>query len=284
MPPKTIVQIAQIVASDAAIKIAFDSAVEFRVRRSFKFRNGIAAIAMSSSARSAVTKSCVSISAARRPPKNAGTTPRDFAISSTIGGMRKTDARCNQIDVPTFITFWDVRKNAQTTNAFIWLALQTGEFDYAWNMLVEDDILVRAQVGRALKGLGYRVSVAGDGPSALIALGDLHEAKALEISRAGLASRNPERLAASARAAGNLVALPGVSADDVRDQLATLLADHGAWQPARLAALNSLLALNDPRLDSALALAVRDAGLESSDLLNKIQEQLRKRKVRLTLP
>ena len=96
--------------------------------------------------------------------------------------------------------------------------------------------------------------------------------------------RGPERLAASARAAGNLVALPGVSADDVRDQLATLLADHGAWQPARLAALNSLLALNDPRLDGALALAVRDPGLESSDLLNKTEEQLCKRKVGLTLP
>lgn len=122
------------------------------------------------------------------------------------------------------------------------------------------------------------------GPSALIALGDLHEAKALEISRAGFASRNPERLAASARAAGNLVALPGVSADDVRDQLATLLADRGAWQPARLAALNSLLALNDPRLDGALAVAVRDAGLENGDLLNKIEEQLYKRKVMLTLP
>jgi len=120
------------------------------------------------------------------------------------------------------------------------------------------------------------------GPSALIALGDLHEAKALEISRAGFASRNPERLAASAPA-GNLVSLPGVSAGDVRDQLATLLADRGAWQPARLAALNSLLGLNDPRLDGALALAVRDAGLESSDLLNKIEEQLGKRKVRLTL-
>jgi hypothetical protein len=122
------------------------------------------------------------------------------------------------------------------------------------------------------------------GPSALIALGDLHEAKALEISRAGFASRNPERLAASARAAGNLVALPGVSAGDVRDQLSTLLADRGAWQPARLAALNSLLGLNDPRLDGALALAVRDSGLEGSDLLNKIEEQLCKRKVSLNLP
>jgi len=97
------------------------------------------------------------------------------------------------------------------------------------------------------------------GPSALIALGDLHEAKALEIARAGFASRDPERLAASARAAGNLVTPPGVSADDVRDQLAILLADRGALQPGRLAALNSLLALNDPRLDGALARAVRDA-------------------------
>jgi hypothetical protein len=42
--------------------------------------------------------------------------------------------------------------------------------------------------------------------------------------------------------------------------------------------------LNDPRLDGALALAVSDAGLENSDLLNKIEEQLNKRKVRLTLP
>jgi HEAT repeat protein len=122
------------------------------------------------------------------------------------------------------------------------------------------------------------------GPSALIALGDLHEVKAVEIVRAGFASRNSERLAASARAAGKLLALPGVSADDIRDRLAALLADRGAWQPARLAALNSLLALNDRRLDSALALAVRDAGLENSELLTKIQEQLCKRSVRLTLP
>ena len=122
------------------------------------------------------------------------------------------------------------------------------------------------------------------GAPALIALGDLHEAQALEIVRAGFASRDPERLAASARATGNLVALPGVNAGDVLDQLATLLTDRSAWQAARLAALNSLLGLNDRRLDGALALAVRDAGLESSPLLNKIEEQVRKRRVRLTLP
>jgi HEAT repeat protein len=122
------------------------------------------------------------------------------------------------------------------------------------------------------------------GPSALIALGDLHEAKAIEIARAGFASRDPERLEASARAAGKLVALPGVNADDIRDRLAALLADRGAAQPARLAALDSLLALNDRRLDGALALAVRDARLESSELLIKIEEQLCQRSVRLTLP
>jgi len=122
------------------------------------------------------------------------------------------------------------------------------------------------------------------GPSALIALGDLHEAKAIEIARAGFASHNPERLEASARAAGKLVALPGINADDIRDRLAALLADRGASQPARLAALDTLLALNDRRLDGALKLAVRDAGLESSELLIKIEEQLCKRKVSLNLP
>jgi HEAT repeat protein len=122
------------------------------------------------------------------------------------------------------------------------------------------------------------------GPSALVALGDLREAKAIEIARAGFASRNPERLAASAVAAGKLLALPGISADDVRDRLAAVLGDRGASQPARLAALNSLLELNDRRLDGALALAVRDAALESSELLNRIEEQSRKRRVKLTSP
>jgi len=119
-------------------------------------------------------------------------------------------------------------------------------------------------------------------PSALIALGDLHEVKAIEIARAGFASRNTEMLTASARAAGKLVALPGVRADDLRDQLASLLADSSAPEEARAAALDSLAGLNDPRLDAALAQAVPDAGLEGTDLLDKIERLLRQRKVRLT--
>jgi HEAT repeat protein len=122
-------------------------------------------------------------------------------------------------------------------------------------------------------------------PSALIALADLREAKAVATVRAGLGSRNNELLTASARAAGNLAGLPGVNTDDVRDQLAALLADPGAPIEARSAALESLVALNDPRLDGALSRAVRDAGLETegSDLLIRIEKLLRDRKVRLTL-
>ncbi len=121
-------------------------------------------------------------------------------------------------------------------------------------------------------------------PSALIALGDLHEVKALEIGRAGFASRDTEVVTASARAAGNLLALATVKADDVHDQLASLLADPGSPEEARAAALESLLTLNDPRLDGALAQAVRDARLEGGNLLGKIEKLLRERKVRLTLP
>jgi HEAT repeat protein len=121
-------------------------------------------------------------------------------------------------------------------------------------------------------------------PSAIVALGDLHEASAVATVRAGLASRNTGLLIASARAAGNLAALPGVAAADVRDQLASLLADPGAPVEARAAALDSLVTLKDARLDGALSQAVRDAGLEEGDLLNKIEKLLRDRKIKLTLP
>ena len=119
-------------------------------------------------------------------------------------------------------------------------------------------------------------------PSALMALGDMHDPRALDLVRAALASRNEEMLAAGARAAGNLAALPNAKSDDIRDQLASLLAEPGAPQEARAAALDSLLALDDSHLDSALAQAARDAGLEGSELLYKIETSLRDRRIRLT--
>jgi len=170
------------------------------------------------------------------------------------------------------------------------------------------------------------------------AVGELR--KILEIARAGFASRDTAIVTASARAAGNLLTLATVKADDVHDQAASLLADPGSPEEARAAALEtsndidwnsaamrslgrlgavelapqfleiarntknplapsalialgdlheakaleSLLALNDARLDGALAQSVRDARLEGTDLLGKIEKLLRERKVRLTLP
>ena len=69
----------------------------------------------------------------------------------------------------------------------------------------------------------------------------------------------------------------------MRDQLASLLADPRAPLEARTAAFDSLVVLNDPRLDSALSQTARDAGLEGGELLNKIEKLLRERKIKLNL-
>ncbi len=113
---------------------------------------------------------------------------------------------------------------------------------------------------------------------ALIALGDLNEARALPLVRAGLASRSDEVVIAATRAARRLLAKPGVRADDVRDGLAALLADVHAAVPVREAAVQALVALDDPRLGDALGAAVRDAGLEGSPLLQSVEEHLTARK------
>jgi hypothetical protein len=86
-------------------------------------------------------------------------------------------------------------------------------------------------------------------------------------------------VAAGARAAGHLLALPA----DVRDQLAALLADPAALIEARSAALDSLLALQDPRLNEALRRADRDSVLEQDPaaLLSRVEKLLADRKVRV---
>ena len=119
--------------------------------------------------------------------------------------------------------------------------------------------------------------------AALMALGDLKEARAMAQVREGLGSRNPEIVAASARAAGKLLALPEVEGEDVRGQLAALLADGDAALEARTEALRALVTLNDPHLDNALSTAGRDGHLEGSDLITQIEKQIRDRKVRLIL-
>src|SRR5262249_52311415 len=118
---------------------------------------------------------------------------------------------------------------------------------------------------------------------ALIALGDLNEPRALPLVRAGLASRSDEVVIAAARAARKLLAQPDARADDVRDELAALLADLHASQPVRTTVLETLVSLNDQRLAAALASAVRDAALEGSPLLQAIEERLAARKERIKL-
>jgi hypothetical protein len=118
-------------------------------------------------------------------------------------------------------------------------------------------------------------------PAALLALGDLGEEKALPRVREALASRNERVAYAAAQAAGQLLALPGVKADALRDQLAALFADADAGEGLRLAALEALVKVNDPRLDKALRSAVREAGLEGTSLLARTEQLLTKRKVKL---
>jgi HEAT repeat protein len=118
-------------------------------------------------------------------------------------------------------------------------------------------------------------------PAALIALADLGEAKALPKVRDALASRNRHVALTAARAAGKLLAPAGMKADDLRDQLAALVADADADEALRLAALDALVKVNDPRLDKALRAAVRDAGLEGTTLLARTEQLLAERKVKL---
>ncbi len=121
-------------------------------------------------------------------------------------------------------------------------------------------------------------------PYALVALGDLGEMKALPKVREGLKSRNERVVVAAIRTAAKLLPKAGAKGEDIRDQFAALLSDADAGQEVRAAALEALVALEDPRLDRALAAVVRDAGLEGSPLLERTETLLREHRVKLTLP
>jgi HEAT repeat protein len=119
-------------------------------------------------------------------------------------------------------------------------------------------------------------------PDALIALGDLREPQGVNHVRKGFSSRSDAIVTASARAAGKLLAeLPQAETNDIRDALKQLIADPRANIDARNAALESLVTLNDQGLNQALVSAVKDGGLENTDLLRRVEELLRKRKVKL---
>ena len=118
-------------------------------------------------------------------------------------------------------------------------------------------------------------------PSALIALADFGDPAALAKTNEALAARSDTIVIAAAAAARRLLARPDFPAADTRDQLAALLADSSASEQARRAALDTLLALADPRLDRALITAASDANLERTDLLAHLERLLRDRKIKL---
>ena len=118
-------------------------------------------------------------------------------------------------------------------------------------------------------------------PAALIALADLGDPQVLPKINEALAARSETLVLAAAAAARRLLARPEVQADGTRDQLAALLADASASEQTRRAALDTLAALKDPRLDRALLTAVGDANLERTDLLAQVERLLRERKVKL---
>ena len=107
--------------------------------------------------------------------------------------------------------------------------------------------------------------------------------KALPKVAEGLTSRNDRVVLASARAAGKLIARAGAKTDALRDQLAVLLTDADAPQDVRGAALDALIAPDDPRLDRALVAVARDAGLEGSELLERAEKLLCQRKIKMTV-
>ncbi len=154
--------------------------------------------------------------------------------------------------------------------------------DDAWNraaIRVLGAMNVRAMAPRFLKIIkDWKNPLA---PAALIALGDLGEPQALPAVRAALDSRSEEIVVAAAHAAGKLIKNTGTEAQELRDALAALLADSSATERMRAAALDSLLLIDDPRLNPALASAVTDATLEDTILMERIETLLRGRKVKL---
>lgn len=150
--------------------------------------------------------------------------------------------------------------------------------DVAWNRAA-----IRGLGALGVKEEGERfLEITGDWKNplaapALIALGDIGEIKALPKVREAFSSRNDEIVIAGVRSAAKLLmAHPDAKADDVRDRLAALLSAGDAAQGVRMAALEALVALNDPRLGKALVTAANDAGLEHSALFLKL---LKERKI-----
>ena len=96
-------------------------------------------------------------------------------------------------------------------------------------------------------------------------------------------SRSEALVIAGARAAVRLLpkgdAQGNRTEEAIRTSLATLARGPDANEAVRRNALNALVVAEDDRLDEVLTAMVRDTRLERTDLLTRVRELLRDRKV-----
>jgi HEAT repeat protein len=154
--------------------------------------------------------------------------------------------------------------------------------DLAWNAAV---IRALARLGQAdiTPKLLELARVPGDplAPSALVGLGYLGSPEALPIVQEAIGSRSEALVIAAAQAGAMVLSRPDLKSEPVRERLSMLLADADASPAVRDAALDALIKLNDSRLVPALSTVARDANLEGTPLLEKIESELARRERRL---
>jgi HEAT repeat protein len=149
--------------------------------------------------------------------------------------------------------------------------------DLAWNAAALRALARLGQADIAPKLLEFaRTPGSPLAPSAIVGLGDLGSAEALPVVTEALASRSDELVIAACRAAAKLLSRKELRSDAARDRLAALLADPDASAPVRQAALESMIALDDPRLTKALAAVAADANLEGTPLLTEVEHEMAK--------
>lgn len=120
-------------------------------------------------------------------------------------------------------------------------------------------------------------------PPALQARADLGDTQVLGLLPAALTSRNEAVVIAAARAAATLlpqqVNEQTQAAADIRRALAAFASDPEAALAVRQYALEALTAAEDAQLDRILVAMARDSRLEQTELLDRVRELMRERKV-----
>ena len=119
--------------------------------------------------------------------------------------------------------------------------------------------------------------------AALLARADLGDVDVIELLPAALASRSQAVVIAAARAAARLLPEGDGQGNEeaIRTALAALARDAAATEAVRRKALEALVVAEDDRLDEVLTAMLRDVRLERTELLTRVRELLRDRKVRM---